>query len=197
MSRTIDHRLRKETIVAESVHLFAHSGYTAVNFSAIAKKCGMSRTLLYTYFKNKRAIFDEAIYRVTSRVETKYAEVMRSGQSADAKLRQICITVIAMLFDNRDFVCVVADVLSTYRRRGAIPIDKIERHTAGVRRIMTALAAEAVKRGEYSSRVDPVRTAELLYSQFEAAAMRICMTGRAEISEAVDRLDLILFSLRV
>ena len=196
MPKPVDHALRKKAIVAESVRLFARMGYSAVNFGAIAKRCSVSRTLLYTYFKNKRAIFNEAIYEVTSRVEKKYTEVVHSPQSADAKLRQICITVIAMLFDNRDFVCVIADVLAAYRRKGALPVENIERHTAGVRRIMAALAREAVRRGEYKGGTDPERVSELLYSQFETAAMRIAITGRAEMSEAIDRLDTILSPIK-
>jgi len=178
------------------VRLFARLGYSAVNFGAIAKRCSVSRTLLYTYFKNKRAIFNEAIDEVTSRVEKKYAEVVHSSRSADAKLRQICMTVVAMLFDNRDFVCVIADVLAAYRRKGAIPVEQIERHTAGVRRIMSVLAGDAVRRGEYRRGTNPAKVSALLYSQFEAAAMRIAITGRAEVSEAMDMLDSILAPLR-
>lgn len=196
MPKPVDHALRKKAIVTESVRLFARLGYSAVNFGAIAKRCSISRTLLYTYFKNKRAIFNEAIFEVTSRVEKKYAEVVHSSQSADAKLRQICITVIAMLFDNRDFVCVIADVLAAYRRKGALPLENIERHTSGVMRIMEALVREAVRRGEYNKATVPGKVAKLLYSQFESAAMRIAITGRAEISEAIDRLDTILSPIK-
>jgi AcrR family transcriptional regulator len=196
MPKPIDHAQRKRKIVAESVKLFARYGYEAVNFGMIAQMGAVSRTLLYTYFKNKRAIFNEAIREVTSRVEMEYAEVVRSTQSADAKLRQICITVLAMLFDNRDFVCAITDVLASYRRKGEIPLEKIRRHTDGVKRIMTAFLGEAIHRGEYRKNIDPIRISELLYSQFETAAMRIAITGNAEISEAIDRMDSILFSLR-
>jgi len=192
----IDHEARKSQIVAESIRLFAKFGYGMVNFGMIARRVGIARTLLYPYFKNKRAIFNAAITGVTSRVEAKCAEVIRSRQSADAKLRQICIAVLAMLFDNRDFVCVVADVLAGYRRKGAIPEDRVDAHTAGVKRILRSLAREAIRRGEYDRRANPVRTAQVLYSLFEAAAMRMAITGRAELSDFIDQLDAILFALR-
>ena len=192
----INHEARKERILAESIKRFAREGYSAVNMGMIAAAVGLSRTLLYTYYRDKRVIFNEAISGVTSRIEAKYAEVMRSRQCADAKLRQICVAVFAMLFDNRDFVCVIADVLANERRKGEIPVERVDAHTRGLKRILRSLINEAVRRGEYQASVDPLRMVRLIYSQFEAVALRITVTGRAEISECIDQLDAILFSMR-
>lgn len=196
MRTAINHQERREKIVSVSIKLFAKYGYSSVNVGAIAEAAGISRTLLYTYFSDKRLIFNEAISGVTARIEAKYAEVVRSRQSADAKLRQICVAVFAMLFDNRDFVCVIADVLASQRRKGSIPVDRVEAHTKGLKRILRLLLNEGVKRGEYRAGIDTLRAVRLLYSQFEAAALRIAVTGHAEISECIDQLDAILFAFR-
>ena len=192
----IDHEERKRHIIAESIKLFAKYGYGAVNFGMIAKNVGVARTLLYTYFDNKRQIFNAAIDGVTHQVETKYAEVVHSRQSADAKLRQICITVFAMLFDNRDFVCVISDVLSHERRKGAIPVEKVDEHTVGVKRVLKALVREAIRRGEYRQNVNPGRVVSVLYALFEAMALRITTTGRPVLSECINQLDSIVTPLR-
>ncbi|MBE6381918.1 MAG: TetR/AcrR family transcriptional regulator [Lentisphaerae bacterium] len=196
MPKPINHALRKHRIVSESVKLFAEKGFAQVNFGMLAEACGVSRTLLYTYFKDKREIFNEAIDEVTSRVAEKHAEVVKSRQSADAKIRQICITVFAMLFDNRDFICVVADVLSDYRRKGISAVEKVVRHTVGLKHMIYALLEEAIARGEYDKSVNPASATGLIYSQFEAAALRIAVTGNAELSESIDQMDSILFSFR-
>ena len=107
--KSINHKERKRQIRAVSLRLFARYGFNDVNFGMIAKECGVARTLLYTYFKDKRAIFNEAVNEATSSVEAQYREIMHSRQSADAKLRQLCIAVFALLFDNRDFLCVIVD----------------------------------------------------------------------------------------
>ncbi len=192
----IDHEERKRHIIAESIKLFAKYGYGAVNFGMIAKNVGVARTLIYTYFDNKRQIFNAAIDGVTHQVEAKYAEVVHSRQSADAKLRQICITVFAMLFDNRDFVCVISDVLSLERRKGAIPVEKVDEHTVGVKRVLKALVREAIRRGEYRQNVNPGRVVSVLYALFEAMALRITTTGRPVISECINQLDSIVTPLR-
>ena len=72
MPKPIDHNVRKRQIVAESVKLFARYGFSDVNFALIAKESGVSRTLLYTYFKDKRQIFNEAINEATDVVGARY-----------------------------------------------------------------------------------------------------------------------------
>ena len=196
MRRKVNHAERKHAIVAESLRLFGQRGYAAVNFGMIAQMCRISRTALYTYFKDKRAIFNEAIDEATSRIEAKYAEIVHSRHSADAKLRQICITVISMLFDYRDFVCVISDYLSQLRRKGEIPLKYVKRHTIGLKRIMHSLIVEAKARGEYERSINPMRAIALLYSQFEATAQRITTTGGADLPEAIDRTDSILSAMR-
>lgn len=197
MANKIDHKTRKTEIIAASIKLFAVHGYSGVNYAMIAKSCKISRTLLYTYFKDKRAIFNAAIRGVTRRVEAKYYDVIHSRHSADAKLRQICITAFAMLFDNRDFVCVISDYLAELRRKGTpVPQNYILRHTLGLRRIIHSLIIEAKHNGEYRADVDADRLTTILYSQFEAVALRIVITGNAELSESIDQVDGIIFSLR-
>ena len=197
MARKIDHKTRRSEIVAASIKLFAVHGYSGVSLGMIADACKISRPLLYTYFKDKRDIFNDAIAGVTRRVAAKYHEVIHTHHSADAKLRQICITAFAMLFDNRDFVCVISDFLAELRRQGnPVPQSHITRHTFGLRRIIHSLIIEAMGNGEYRASIDPDRITTVLYSQFEAAALRIVVTGNAELSESLDQLDGILFSLR-
>lgn len=194
--RKVDHGARKRLIVTESLRLFGRNGYAAVNFGMIADACKISRTALYAYFKDKRAIFNEAIDEATSRIEAKYVEIVHSRHSADSKLRQICITVLSMLFDYRDFVCVISDYLSQMRRTAGIPIAYVKRHTIGLKRIMHSLIIEAKRRGEYERSINPMRAIALLYSQFEATALRIAIVGGADLSEAIDRTNGILAVMR-
>lgn len=194
--KSINHKERKRQIRATSLKLFARYGFADVNFGMIAKECGVARTLLYTYFKDKRAIFNEAVTEATSSVEAQYREIMDSRQSADAKLKQLCVAVFALLFDNRDFLCVIVDFLCEFRRKGKIPVDNILRHTMGLMRIIHSLVVEAKHRGEYDASVDPNRATSLVYSQFEAAVLRLAISGEAQLSDSIDKMNSILLSLR-
>ena len=195
-NKTVNHRERRREIRAISLGLFARHGFGDVNFGMIAQACGISRTLLYTYFKDKRQIFNEAIDEATGIIGVRYREIMKTRLSADAKLRQICIDVFALLFDNRDFLCVIVDFLCTVRRGGKIPVDNIMRHTVGMRRILHSFIVEGIHRGEYDPSINANRATSLLYSQFETAVLRIAVSGQAEISESIDSMNAILSAFR-
>ena len=185
--KPINHKERKREIRAAGLRLFARYGFADVNFGMIAKECGVARTLLYTYL---------AVSEATSSVEAQYREIMRSHQSADAKLRQLCIAVFALLFDNRDFLCVIVDFLCEFRRKGTIPVDNIMRHTMGLKRIVHSLVVAAKHRGEYDEALDVNRATSLIYSQFEVAVLRLAVSGDAQLSDSIDKMNSILLAFR-
>ncbi len=196
MAKAINHKERKREIRATSLKLFARHGFAAVNFGMIARECGVARTLLYTYFKDKRAIFNEAIEEATSSIADKYLEIKRSGMSADAKLRHLCTAVFALLYDNYDFLCVIVDFLSEYRRRGKVSIENIMRHTLGMKRIIHSLVVEGKHRGEYDASVNINWATSIIYSLFEAAILRITISGGAKMYDSIDTLNAVLVGFR-
>lgn len=192
----IDHDKRRRRIVAESLRLFATLGYSKVNFGMIAQASGLSRTILYTYFKDKRAIFNEAIDLVTGKIRSTCDMCAAMTANAEEKLRRVCLTVFSVLFDNRDYVCVIADFLTNLRRKGAIPVDKVRAHTEGLLRAFQRIVTEGVSNGDFRANVDPRRAADILYSQYEALALRIAVTGTADISSSVAAMDELVRALR-
>ena len=52
---------RKESILNTALNLFAENGFQSVSISSIAKTAGVSKGLLYNYFKNKEHLLKEII----------------------------------------------------------------------------------------------------------------------------------------
>ena len=49
------------------------------------------------------------------------------------------------------------------------------------------MIVEARHRGEYSAGLDANRATELVYSQFEAAILRLAVSGKAVISDLIEQ----------
>ena len=196
-NRTVDHQERRRIICATALRLFAERGYAAVNLGDIAKGAGLSRPLLYTYYKDKRQIFNEAIDAATSAVGERHRALIGSKLPADEKLRQICLMVFDLLFANQEFVCVIVDFLCEFRKGGRkVPVENIFRHTIGLKRIFHLFILEAMRRGEYGANLNPGYATKLLYSQFEAAILRIAVSGGADITESVEAMNAILAAFK-
>ena len=104
MRAVVDHRARRQEVIAKAIRLFARLGYKDVSFRELSEECGLARTVLYRYFRSKRQIFDSAISLALGRIVQKHNEIVHSKLPASVRLRQICNVVTATLFDNRDFL---------------------------------------------------------------------------------------------
>ena len=192
MKATIDHRARKQEIVSSAIKLFAKLGYRDVSFREISETCGVARTVLYRYFRNKRQVFDGAVMQVVGRIAQKDNEIMHAKLPAATRLRQICTVVTATLFDNRDFLCVIIDYVMGMRRANHDMTRRIMQFTIGLKRIIHTLLTLGKRRGEFRSDLDTDVMTDILYAQFESAVLRLGVSGDAVQADVLDRIDEIL-----
>ena len=67
MAIIVEHDKRKHEILEKALDVFIEEGYEDVTFQKIADRCGITRTTLYIYFKNKRRTYDKkCFYRITA-----------------------------------------------------------------------------------------------------------------------------------
>ena len=55
MGIVVDHDKRRRAILKKSLEVFVDEGYEDATFQKIANRCGITRTTLYIYFKNKKS----------------------------------------------------------------------------------------------------------------------------------------------
>ena len=190
-----DHRARKQVIIANAIQLFARQGYNDVTFQDLADSSGIARTILYRYFKNKRQIFDAAIFLALDRVVQKHAEIMRAKLPASVRLRQICTAVTATLFDNREFLSVIIDFVMAMKRGKHDMTRRIMTFTIGLKRILHTLLVGGIHYGEFRADVNPDVYTDLLYAQFESAVLRLTVSGDAALTDVMNRIDELLKGL--
>ena len=53
MAIIVEHEKRRHEILDKALEVFVDEGYEDATFQKIADKCGITRTTLYIYFKNK------------------------------------------------------------------------------------------------------------------------------------------------
>lgn len=192
MKSTVDHRARKQEIIARAMPLFARLGYKDVSFRELSEECGIARTVLYRYFRDKRQIFGAAISLMLGRIVQKHTEIVHSKLSASVRLRQICNVVTATLFDNRDFLVVIVDFVMEMKRTKHDMTKRIKHFTIGLKRILHTLLMLGIHRGDFRTDVNADVTTDILYAQFESAVLRIVVSGDAVQTDVLDRIDAIL-----
>jgi len=184
MGIVIDHEARKRVIIEKSVKLFAEQGYDGVTYQKIADRCAIARTTLYKYFRNKREIFNTAIWEVSHLLVDRFDEILSSKTSALARLERIMVAVVQLLFEQRVMLTVILDYMLASQRAGHDLSRNIRSHTIGLRRIMHSLITEGIRRGELR-KLSPGLTTDLVYAQLEATVLRLTVSQNADYDRII------------
>ncbi|HPK37284.1 MAG TPA: TetR/AcrR family transcriptional regulator [Kiritimatiellia bacterium] len=182
MGIVIDHEARKRAIIAKSIQLFSEQGYDGVTYQKIADSCAIARTTLYKYFRNKRHIFNTAIWEVSYLLIERFEEILSSRTSTVDRLDRVMRAVLTLLFEQRVILTVILDYVLAAQRAGQQMDRTISRHTIGLRRILHRLVVEGLRKGELR-RINATLATELLYAQMEAAVLRLTVSQNADYDE--------------
>jgi len=182
MGIVIDHKARKREIIQKAIQLFADEGYDGVTFQKIADRCGIARTTLYKYFKNKREIFNSAIWDVSNILVAIYARILNRDQPVAIKLKTIMDAVLRLLFKQRVMLTVILDYVLADQRSGHNLEKNIASHTIALRRIIQRLIVEGIRKGEFKKCNVRLAT-DLIYSQMETAILRLTISRNADLKQ--------------
>ena len=109
MAKRVDKKKRQAELLAIAIEVFAERGYQATTMEEIAERAGVSKGMLYLYFKNKEALFG-AVFRWFGRtVGERMAEEMEEAADEVEQLRGIARAWGAVAGRYREYVPLFLD----------------------------------------------------------------------------------------
>ena len=195
MAIVVEHDKRKHEILEKSLELFTREGYDDVTFQKIADACGITRTTLYIYFKNKREIFTWSIKQMTGELESRLMEILGDKNlSAEECLRQLMYWVIDTCNGNRPLFNVLLIYLINLQKTGVSAEERVNRRVIRIKHLLSMIIIEGQKRGEFKKM--PVKTVNnMLYSLVESAIFEIAVLNKKDVSEVKASIDLVVEGL--
>jgi len=183
MSIVVEHEKRRKKILEKALHVFVDEGFENTTFQKIADYCGITRTTLYTYFRNKKEIFTYSIKLFLVKAEEGIQRIRRDA-SLDSveKLTRIVLDIFRLLEENRRLLSVLLDYLLFLSKSNVDPEQRVRRRTLKLRHILASLVIEGVKSGELKA-VNIKTTNDYLYSLIETAIFRLVILQRKTVGE--------------
>lgn len=80
---------QREMILDHAAQLFANRGYSATSMNQVAEACGVSKALLYHYYRDKYSLLVSIAENHVSRLEALVADVDSQKLAPEAKLREL------------------------------------------------------------------------------------------------------------
>lgn len=179
MSGQIVHEKRKQEILEKALDVFIEEGYEDTTFQKIAERCGITRTILYLYFDNKKQIFAESLKRFLGSLESEIAVVAHDARvDSGEKLLKIGDMVVEACEKESKLLSVVMDYLLRLKASGGSPDEKVRRRTVRMRHILADIVIEGKRRGDFSEVSSVKGTVEMFFALVEAAVFRLVVLGR-------------------
>ncbi len=196
MATIVEHEKRKHEILQKALDVFMEEGYEDVTFQKIADRCGITRTTLYIYFKNKREIFIWSIKQLTAGIEVQLMEFIQNKElKASDCLRKMMFLVLDECKENHKLFNVVLSYLLTLQKSGINPAERVRRRVIRLRHLISLLIIRGNNSNEFKN-VNIKDTNELLYGLIESAIFRIAVLGQSSIDEVYGAIDLAIDKLK-
>jgi AcrR family transcriptional regulator len=183
MSIVVEHEKRRREILEKALDVFIEAGFEDVTFQKIADRCGITRTTLYIYFKNKEDIFNFSIKQFLANLEH---DIQEAGSDKNLnsidKISAILINIIDQLEKNRRLILVVMNYLIYLAKGNQDPDYLMRRRTIRLRHMLATIFIEGIRKGE----IAPVNIRDidnLLYGLMETAAFRLIILKRSEVND--------------
>ncbi|MDR0553465.1 MAG: TetR/AcrR family transcriptional regulator [Treponema sp.] len=196
MSIVVEHEKRRREILGKALDVFIGEGFENVTFQKIAERCGITRTTLYIYFKNKKEIFTYSIKQLLGEVERHIAGIRKNKDlSCVDKLIQVLWIIIERLEENRRLLTVILNYLLYLSKSDSKPNDRVRRRTLRLRHILATMVIEGIRAGELAPIT--VRAADdLLYGLIESAIFRLTVLEHNSVAELKEAAELIIRRLQ-
>jgi len=196
VSVTVEHEKRKKEILENALDVFVEEGYADTTFQKIADRCGITRTILYLYFKNKREVFMFSITRFTEKLE---AEIRAAAANETAPsyetLERLSSLVIGRCAEQAKLLSVIVGYIEHSRKSGTESGDRVRRRTIRMRHIIAGVVISGQKRGELK-KVSVGAVSDFFFGLVEAAIFRVAVLGRTDCSDLETAMRLFFEGLR-
>jgi AcrR family transcriptional regulator len=197
MSIVVEHEKRRREILENALDIFMEEGFEDVTFQKIADRCGITRTTLYIYFKNKKEIFNYSIKQLLSEVE---GDLIRLHQDRTLNCVDKLIRVISMIIDrleeNRRLLSVILNYLLYISKGNVNPNDRVRRRTIRLRHILATIVIDGIRAGEIAP-VNIRAADDLLYGLIESVIFRLVILKRSSTGDIKQAVELAVRRLQV
>jgi len=195
VSIAVEHEKRRKEILESALDVFVEEGYSDTTFQKIADRCGITRTILYLYFKNKREIFMFSIKRFTEKLEAEIREAALAPGPACDTLERLSELVLGRCAEQARLLSVIVGYLEHSRKSGSDVGDKVRRRTIRMRHIISGVVIAGQKRGEIR-KVPVGAVSDFFYGLVEAAIFRVAVLGLADTADLSAAMRLFFEGLR-
>lgn len=195
MPKIVDYEEKKKEIIEKAKIVFAKRGYHNTSLSHISKKCGMGRTTIYQYFKNKDEIFYHNIGSTLEEMQTQVEVIVANEElSFTEKLKQVIHQLTEGQEDNNTFILLLETLLILNREKNEV-LEKLKDDIQRLKNTIEDLIKQAIEKKEIKP-VDSNSFLETICTFIETFTIKK-VSNRDDLKVKVESLNLLIDGLKI
>lgn len=197
MAIVVEHDKRKHEILQKSLDVFIDEGYEDATFQKIADRCGITRTTLYIYFKNKYEIFLGSLKELLAELEVTLKTIITNDKiTSEEALRQIMTAIADTIESNKKLFSVLLNYLMQLKKSGVDTNERVLRRVIRLRHLMTSILIKGIQNKEFKD-LNVKDVNEMFYGLIEAAIFRIAVLNKDNIQELRNSMNTAIDSFKL
>jgi len=195
LPKIVDYEEKKKEIIEKAKIVFAKRGYHNTSLSHISKKCGMGRTTIYQYFKNKDEIFYHTIGSTLEEMQTQVEVIVANEElSFTEKLKQVIHQLTEGQEDNNTFILLLETLLILNREKNEV-LEKLKDDIQRLKNTIEDLIKQAIEKKEIKP-VDSNSFLETICTFIETFTIKK-VSNRDDLKVKVESLNLLIDGLKI
>jgi len=184
VSIVVEHDKRRNEILEKALQVFVEEGYTDTTYQKIADRCGITRTILYIYFKNKREIFIYSIKRFTESLEHELKSIIaKTTYTNTEKLKAVTQMIIDTCEANVKLLQIIMDYLQHLSKAGINTAERVRRRIIRLRHLLAGIIIAGQKTGEFDADIKVKSAIDFFYVIIESIVVRVALLQAYNLDE--------------
>jgi AcrR family transcriptional regulator len=137
----------RERLLAAATELFSRKGYSATTIREMVAAAGVTKPVLYYYFRNKEGIYLELMHKATTKFEVMLNTFHTEPGSPAKRILSFCDQVFALFIENIEIVRLIYSIY--YGPHQGAPFIDFDAFHLKLQETVKQLVKEGIERREF------------------------------------------------
>lgn len=195
MPKIVDYENKKQEIIEKAKEVFAKRGYYNTSLSHISHKCGMGRTTIYQYFKNKDEIFYYSVEAILVDLKLKVEAIIGDEELTFLEKLKKLVFELTNEYEHNYIFVLLAEIWIVLQRENNDLLNKLRKYTEDLKKSINKLIAQGIEAKEIKP-IDSESMADTIYSFIESFTFQSNVNGDMDVERQLNSVNILIDGLR-
>jgi len=196
MPKLVDLDQKKAEIAHKALYAFAFEGYHKTSLGAIARMCGIGRTTIYEYFRDKDEIFSYTLSHSFELLQPDFRQVLQQpGLTSLQRIAGILRAILTLFYQDKRALLVLVEHSLRILRENQEVAGNLRDRMRDLQELLERLLREGMQAGEIRS-LQARSQAQALAMLAESAILHFAMNPEVPLEEVIAGVENLLQGLK-